>query len=128
MAQVLVSRGAFQRGSKLVFLSGRMGSLQDTASGGRPDGCYGYRMSKCALNMAAVLLARELAPEGVAVSLVDPGKVATGLSSFTGCTAGVDGWQHPRDAAEACIEHVLAGPSEPAPVVNVRHDGVVTGW
>ena len=41
-------------GSKVGIVTSRMGSLEDNSSGGY----YGYRMSKAAVNMAGVCLAR----------------------------------------------------------------------
>ncbi len=56
----------------------------------RPNGAnYGYKMSKAALNMAAMCLATDLAPEGIAVMLLHPGAVATDLfAAFHGCQPG----------------------------------------
>lgn len=60
-------------GSKVVMITSRMGSIADNSSGGR----YGYRMSKAALNIAAVSLAHDLAAQGVAVAIIHPGLVGT---------------------------------------------------
>ncbi len=62
-----------RRGSKVVMMTSRMGSIADNTSGGR----YGYRMSKAALNIASVSLARDLEPSGIAVGIVHPGLVGT---------------------------------------------------
>ena len=58
-------------GSKLAFVSSRAGSIADNTSGG----LYGYRMSKAALNMAAMSLTRDLADRGVMVCVLHPGFV-----------------------------------------------------
>jgi NAD(P)-dependent dehydrogenase (short-subunit alcohol dehydrogenase family) len=50
-----------------------MGSIADNSSGGR----YGYRMSKCALNIASVSLAMDLEDHGIAVGIFHPGLVGT---------------------------------------------------
>src|SRR5688572_21930442 len=60
-------------GSKLVLITSRMGSIGDNTSGGM----YGYRMSKAALNAAGASLARDLAPQGIAVAILHPGMVRT---------------------------------------------------
>ncbi len=60
-------------GSKVAFITSRMGSIADNTSGGR----YGYRMSKCALNSAAVSLAHDLSPRDISVALLHPGLVGT---------------------------------------------------
>ncbi len=69
-----------ERGAKIAFVSSRMGSLGDNTSGGM----YGYRMSKAALNMAAVSLAHDLRPRGVAVALLHPGFVRTEMTGRRG--------------------------------------------
>lgn len=60
-------------GSKIAMITSRMGSIADNSSGGR----YGYRMSKCALNIASVSLAMDLEDHGIAVGIFHPGLVGT---------------------------------------------------
>jgi len=67
-------------GSKVAILTSRMGSIADNGSGGY----YGYRMSKAAVNAAGVSLARDLQPRGIAVFLLHPGMVATGMTGGRG--------------------------------------------
>ncbi|WP_094561195.1 SDR family oxidoreductase [Synechococcus sp. 8F6] len=67
-----------QRGSKLVLMTSRMGSIDDNTSGGS----YGYRMSKVALNMAGTSLAIDLKPRGIAVAILHPGLVRTRMINF----------------------------------------------
>ena len=67
-------------GSKLIFITSRVGSLADNSSGGN----YGYRMSKTALNMMALNLSMDLAPRGIPVALLHPGYVRTGMTGFNG--------------------------------------------
>ena len=66
---------ALSAGAKIALISSRAGSIGDNNSGGS----YGYRMSKAALNMAAVSLACDLEPRGIAVVVLHPGVVATDL-------------------------------------------------
>ncbi len=66
--------------AKVVMITSRMGSIADNGSGGY----YGYRMSKCALNMAAVSLSRDLADRGIAVGILHPGMVATEMTGRQG--------------------------------------------
>ena len=68
------------RGSKLALITSRMGSIADNGSGGY----YGYRMSKAALNAAGMSLAVDLKPRGVAVSILHPGPVRTGMTGGHG--------------------------------------------
>jgi len=67
-------------GSKIAFITSRMGSIADNTSGGY----YGYRMSKAALNAAAVSLAHDLKPRNIAVALLHPGYVQTAMVNFGG--------------------------------------------
>lgn len=63
------------RGKKLAHLSSGMASIADNSSGG----WYGYRMSKAALNMASRSLARDLAADGIASAVLDPGWAQTDM-------------------------------------------------
>lgn len=67
-----------QRGSKLVLMTSRMGSIDDNTSGGS----YGYRVSKVALNMAGTSPAIDLKPRGIAVAILHPGPVRTRMINF----------------------------------------------
>ncbi|WP_105253888.1 SDR family oxidoreductase [Pseudoalteromonas sp. T1lg75] len=67
-------------GAKVAMITSRMGSIADNGSGGY----IGYRMSKAALNAAAVSLAHELKPRAVAVGLFHPGFVQTRMVGFAG--------------------------------------------
>jgi NAD(P)-dependent dehydrogenase (short-subunit alcohol dehydrogenase family) len=85
------------RGAKIAILTSRMGSIGDNGSGGY----YGYRMSKAALNIAGVSLARDLAPRGIAVALLHPGYVRTDMTHGQGT---VD----PKDAARDLLARIDA--------------------
>lgn len=78
LTQALAPR--LRAGSKVALVTSRMGSMGDNGSGGY----YGYRMSKAALNAAGVSLARDLAPRGIAVVLLHPGAVRTGMTGGQG--------------------------------------------
>jgi NAD(P)-dependent dehydrogenase (short-subunit alcohol dehydrogenase family) len=67
-------------GSVVAVITSRMGSITDNTSGG----AYGYRMSKAAVNAAGVSLARDLASTEVAVVMLHPGWVRTGMTGGTG--------------------------------------------
>ncbi|MCB1554291.1 MAG: SDR family oxidoreductase [Xanthomonadales bacterium] len=69
-----------QPGSRVGILTSRMGSMADNGSGGY----YGYRMSKAAVNAAGKSLANDLRPRGVAVALLHPGFVRTGMTGGQG--------------------------------------------
>lgn len=65
----------FSNDAKIAMITSRMGSAADNTSGGR----YGYRMSKAALNIAAVSIAHDLRDKGVAVAIIHPGLVGTDM-------------------------------------------------
>jgi len=67
-------------GSKIAMITSRMGSIEDNTSGGS----YGYRMSKCALNIAGKSMAIDFKSKGIAVALLHPGYVQTEMVNFGG--------------------------------------------
>ena len=69
-----------REGSKVAIVTSRMGSIEDNTSGGS----YGYRMSKAAVNMAGRSLAEDLKGRGIAVVLLHPGFVRTGMTGGQG--------------------------------------------
>ena len=71
--------GNMSEGSKIALMTSRMGSIDDNTSGGS----YGYRMSKVALSMAGKSLAVDLKPRNIAVAILHPGLVSTGMTNFT---------------------------------------------
>ncbi|HSL18574.1 MAG TPA: SDR family oxidoreductase [Methylomirabilota bacterium] len=73
-------RGNLGRGSKVAIVTSRMGSIDDNTSGGS----YGYRMSKAAVNMVGRSLAHDLRGDGIAVALLHPGYVRTGMTGHSG--------------------------------------------
>jgi NAD(P)-dependent dehydrogenase (short-subunit alcohol dehydrogenase family) len=68
------------RGSKIILITSRMGSIGDNGSGSY----YGYRMAKAALNMAGVNLAHDFGSKGIAVAILHPGLVATRMTGHHG--------------------------------------------
>ena len=74
LTRALVPR--LSAGAKVALITSRMGSIGDNGSGGY----FGYRMSKAALNAAGVSLAHDLKPRGVAVVMLHPGPVRTGMT------------------------------------------------
>ena len=78
VTQALLPR--MRTGAKIALITSRMGSMGDNGSGG----FYGYRMSKAALNAAGVSLAHDLKPRGIAVVILHPGPVRTGMTGGTG--------------------------------------------
>ncbi|MCG8419104.1 MAG: SDR family oxidoreductase [Proteobacteria bacterium] len=70
----------FTPGAKIAIITSRMGSIADNTSGGS----YGYRMSKAAVNMAGVSLARDLMKRQIAVAILHPGWVRTDMTGGSG--------------------------------------------
>ena len=73
-------QAAGKASSKIVIISSRMGSVSDNSSGNM----YGYRMSKSAANMAGKSLALDLSSDGIAVGVLHPGFVRTGMTGGAG--------------------------------------------
>ncbi len=86
---LMVERG------KVGILTSRVGSMEDNSSGGM----YGYRMSKAAANMAGVNLAHDLRSRGIAVFLLHPGYVRTGMT-------GGQGFSDADEAARGIIDRM----------------------
>src|SRR4029079_18731831 len=83
LAPLLVTKAllpCMKSGAKVALITSRMGSIGDNTSGG----CYGYRMSKAALNAAGMSLAHDLRPRGIAVVMLHPGPVRTGMTGGHG--------------------------------------------
>jgi NAD(P)-dependent dehydrogenase (short-subunit alcohol dehydrogenase family) len=83
-----------REGSRVVIITSRVGSIEDNGSGGY----YGYRASKTAVNQVGKNLSLELSPRGIAVALLHPGMVATGMTGGHGIDARV--------AARGLIERI----------------------
>lgn len=101
-------RGQLKDGAKVAIVTSRMGSVADNTSGGH----YGYRMSKAAVNMAGVSLARDLKDQGISVILLHPGYVSTDM---TGRSGNVD----PSDAAAGLLQRI--GELTPETTGTFRH-------
>lgn len=83
LAPVLVAEALYKQippSGKIAMITSRMGSITDNTSGGR----YGYRMSKAALNAAAMSLANDLKVNNIAVGIFHPGYVQTDMVNHSG--------------------------------------------
>lgn len=74
LALALADNVAASSMKKMAFVTSRMGSIAQAG-----PGSYAYRMSKTALNMGVTLLAKDLAPRGIACALFHPGWVRTSM-------------------------------------------------
>jgi len=79
-------QGQLKQGAKVALITSRMGSITDNTSGGR----YGYRMSKAALNAAAMSLSHDLASKNIAVGIYHPGYVQTDMVNYGGDISASD--------------------------------------
>ena len=82
------------KGSKVIIISSRVGSIEDNSSGGS----YGYRASKTAVNQIGMNLKHDLLPKEIAVALLHPGLVATDMTNGLGITAA--------DSARGLIQRI----------------------
>jgi len=83
LAPIMVTealRERLKKGSKVIMITSRMGSIADNDSGSY----YGYRMSKAALNAGTKSLAIDLKEQGIAVALLHPGFVQTEMVNHAG--------------------------------------------
>lgn len=78
VTQQLISH--LEKGSKVVMITSRMGSIADNESGT----FYGYRISKAGLNAGAKTLSIDLKPKGVWVAIIHPGYVKTDMTDHQG--------------------------------------------
>lgn len=88
-------RSQLKDGAKVAIVTSRMGSIADNNSGGH----YGYRMSKAAVNMAGVSLARDLRERDISVILLHPGYVSTEMTNLSGDV-------EPADAAAGLLKRI----------------------
>ncbi|MCA9659675.1 MAG: SDR family NAD(P)-dependent oxidoreductase, partial [Myxococcales bacterium] len=95
---VAALRHRLGEGGKIALISSRMGLPGPTRSSG---GNYGYRMSKAALNVAGVALARDLKRDGIAVALLHPGWVQTSMTRGKGSLT-------PQKSARGLVERIDA--------------------
>ena len=97
ITQFLIDNLRKGKDKKLVYLTSKMGSIDDNKGGGS----YIYRSSKTALNAAAKSLAIDLADEGFVAAVLHPGWVLTDMggpnalidtkTSVTGLMKIIDG-------------------------------------
>jgi NAD(P)-dependent dehydrogenase (short-subunit alcohol dehydrogenase family) len=80
LTQLLIENVRKGSGKKLVYISSKMGSIEDNGRGGSTI----YRSSKTALNSVVKTLAIDLAPEGIAVTTLHPGWVRTDMGGPNG--------------------------------------------
>ena len=80
LTQLLIANVRKGSGKKLVYISSKMGSIEDNGRGGS----YLYRSSKTALNSIVKSLSIDLASEGIAITTLHPGWVRTDMGGPNG--------------------------------------------
>ncbi len=75
LTQLLLPNLRLGKAKKLLYLTSKMGSIEDNSGGGS----YIYRSSKTALNSVVKSLAIDLAGEGFSAALLHPGWVLTDM-------------------------------------------------
>jgi NAD(P)-dependent dehydrogenase (short-subunit alcohol dehydrogenase family) len=83
LTEALLENVAASEHKQIAAISSAMASLQATAgnSVAQSGTSYQYRTSKSALNMAMLILSKELAPRGISVVMISPGWVKTDMGS-----------------------------------------------
>ncbi|KAI4121282.1 MAG: hypothetical protein LQ338_006448 [Usnochroma carphineum] len=103
----LVKAGLLNNGSKIILVSSESGSitLRHESEGG---GNYGHHASKAASNMVGKLLSLDLKDKGIAVGLVHPGFMRTGMTKSVGFDKFWDdgGAVTPDEAAESLVQFI----------------------
>jgi NAD(P)-dependent dehydrogenase (short-subunit alcohol dehydrogenase family) len=122
MTEVLLENVAKSERKQIAAISSGMASLS-MASGGsvaQAGTSYQYRTSKAALNMAMVVLSKELAPRGISVAIISPGWVKTDMG---GAQAAIT-----PEVSVAGIRKVLS--QEPMEISGkfLSYDGTTIPW
>ena len=80
LKSIMALKNCLKKGAKIGVVSSRMGSISDNSSGGR----YGYRMSKCALNMGMKSMSIDLFSQELSLAILHPGFVRTDMTEGQG--------------------------------------------
>jgi NAD(P)-dependent dehydrogenase (short-subunit alcohol dehydrogenase family) len=107
---------------QIAAISSGMGSLSAVAGGAvaQSGTSYQYRTSKAALNMAMLILSKELAPRGISVAIISPGWVKTDMG---GAGAAIT-----PEVSVAGIKKILASPPMDISGKFLSYDGSVWAW
>lgn len=101
---------------KIMNVSTGISMIADNTSGGM----YGYRMSKCSLNMAGVSMSVDLKKKGISVCMVNPGMVESDMTRNMGAKAGQT---HPQMGYISSAEDAVAGMRARAEELNLDNTG-----
>lgn len=122
VTEALLKNVAASDRKQIAAISSSMASLRgvDAGSVGQAGTSYQYRSSKTALNMALSILAKELEPRGISVTLLDPGWVKTDM--------GGQNAQLTPEQSIGGMRKVLAGDPQQIAGRFVGHDGLTRPW
>ena len=114
MAQAFVELVAASRQKKIIAISSGLGSLTQAPNYLKYAPTYYYAISKTGLNMAMRMFAGEVRARGIAVGIVTPGMVDTGMqqqyreASADKATAISAPALSPTDSARALVDFIVA--------------------
>lgn len=99
----------------IINMSSLMGSIDDAGTG-----CYAYRMSKVALNMATKLMSGELKDDKIVCIVLHPGWVQTDMGGPNGTL----------DTETSCSKMVqtIFGLNESSQGKFIQYDGKLLPW
>ncbi|MGA2810286.1 MAG: SDR family oxidoreductase [Candidatus Acidiferrum sp.] len=122
LTEALLKNVARSGRKQIAAISSGMGSLGAAAQGSvdTMGASYQYRTSKSALNMALLVLSKELAPRGISVAIISPGWVKTDMG---GAQAAIT-----PQASVAGIRKVLDLPGMEISGKFLSYDGSVWAW
>jgi NAD(P)-dependent dehydrogenase (short-subunit alcohol dehydrogenase family) len=122
LTEALLENVAASERKQIAAISSGMGSLSAVAGGAvaQSGTSYQYRTSKAALNMAMLILSRELAPRGISVAIISPGWVKTDMG---GAAAAIT-----PEVSVAGIKKILASPPMDISGKFLSYDGSTWAW
>jgi NAD(P)-dependent dehydrogenase (short-subunit alcohol dehydrogenase family) len=122
VTEALLENVATSGRKQIAAISSGMASLSMASAGSvaQAGTSYQYRTSKAALNMAMVVLSKELAPRGISVAIISPGWVKTDMG---GAQAAIT-----PEVSVAGIRKVLS--QEPMEISGkfLSYDGTTIPW
>lgn len=122
LTETLLDNVAASERKQIAAISTGMASLRGVQGGsvGMAGTSYQYRSSKTALNMACLILAKELEPRSISVVMIDPGWVKTDMG-------GPQAQLTPEQSISG-IRAVLAGQPMELSGKFVGYDGMARPW
>ena len=123
LTEALVENVAASERKQIAAISSTMSSLRAASGGGSIEQSgfsYQYRTTKTALNMAMVILSKEVQPQGISVVLLCPGWVKTDMG---GANAAITA-----EVSVSGMRKVLSGDPMAISGKFLGYDGAVRPW